>query len=116
MLYDLTGSFVSFRMTGTTGGARFVRCYGTRVAPAGCVGKKVPQSTVILGLDPRIHEETGTVPVVRWIAGSKSGNDNKKEPGDNLHGRCAADCPLTAPETALLWREVEQSFCFEQRK
>jgi hypothetical protein len=32
-------------------------------------------STVILGLDPRIHEETGTVPVVRWIAGSKSGND-----------------------------------------
>ena len=50
------------------------------------------------------------------IAGSKSGNDNKKEPGDDLHGRCAADCPLTAPETALLWLEVEQSFCLEQRK
>ena len=30
------------------------------------------------GCDPRIHEETGTVPIERWIAGSKSGNDNKK--------------------------------------
>ena len=40
-------------------------------------------STVILGLDPRIHKETGRVLIVRWIAGSKSGNDNKKELGDN---------------------------------
>ena len=30
---------------------------------------------VILGLDPRIHKETGRVLIVRWIAGSKSGND-----------------------------------------
>ena len=66
-------------MTGTTGGARFVRCHEARGAPAGCVGKKVPQSIVILGLDPRIHEETGTVPVVRWIAGSKSGNNYKRK-------------------------------------
>ena len=32
---------------------------------------------VILGLDPRIHKETGRVLVVGWIAGSKSGNDKK---------------------------------------
>ena len=76
----------------------------------------VLQGNVILGRDPRIQKETSTVPSVRWIAGSKSGNDYKKEPGDDLHGRCAADCPLTAPETALLWLEVEQSFCLEQRK
>ena len=44
-------------------------------------------SYVILGLDPRIHEETGTVPIERWIAGSKSGNDNKKEPGDDRYDR-----------------------------
>ena len=30
---------------------------------------------VILGLAPRIHKETGRVLIVRWIAGSKSGND-----------------------------------------
>ena len=41
------------------------------------------KSPVILGLDPRIHEETGKVLVVRWIAGSHpqgdvKGNDNKK--------------------------------------
>ena len=35
------------------------------------------------GCDPRIHKETGRVLIVRWIAGSKSGNDNKKEPRDN---------------------------------
>ena len=83
------------------------------------------EAFVILGLDPRIHKETDTVPVERWIAGSspamtrkikRSSNDNKKEPGDDLHGRCAADCSLTALETALLWLEVEQSFCLEQRK
>ena len=38
-------------------------------------------------LHPRIHEETGTVPIERWIAGSKSGNDNKKEPGDDRYDR-----------------------------
>ena len=39
-----------------------------------CEGHK---GTVILGLDPRIHKETGRVLVVGWIAGSKSGNDKK---------------------------------------
>ncbi|MBQ8630948.1 MAG: hypothetical protein IJ479_04425, partial [Alphaproteobacteria bacterium] len=36
---------------------------------------------VILGLVPRIHEETGTVSVMRWIAGSKSGNDKRESLG-----------------------------------
>ena len=66
-------------------------------------------SYVILGLDPRIHEETGTVPIERWIAGSKSGNDNKKEPGDDRYDRWRTFC-------AVLWREVGESFCFEQRE
>ena len=39
-----------------------------------CEGHK---GTVILGLAPRIHKETGRVLVVGWIAGSKSGNDKK---------------------------------------
>ena len=50
------------------------------------------------GRSPRIHKETSTVPVVRWIAGSKPGND--------LHGRRAAGCQHCASETALLRRDV----------
>ena len=41
-------------------------------------GGGVLQGNVILGLDPRIHKETSTVPIGRWIAGSKPGNDKKK--------------------------------------
>ena len=40
-------------------------------------------SYVILGLDPKIHKDKSIMLVSLWIAGSKSGNDNKKEPGDN---------------------------------
>ena len=36
---------------------------------------------VIAGLDPAIHEETSTVPVVRWIPGSSPGMTIKKRPG-----------------------------------
>ena len=42
-------------------------------------GVKVPdegeglQGTVIAGLDPAIHKETGSVAVVRWIPGSSPG-------------------------------------------
>ena len=44
-------------------------------------------SFVILGLVPRIHKEADGVPVVRWIAGSKSGNDKKgKTWGDKEKG------------------------------
>ena len=42
-------------------------------------GGMVLQGNVILGLDPRIHKETSKVPVGRWIAGSKPGNDKKKK-------------------------------------
>ena len=50
------------------------------------------QGTVILGLDPRIHEETSRVLVARWIAGSHpqgdvKGNDNKKRAQDDEERR-----------------------------
>ena len=35
--FIIAGSFASLRMTGTTGGARFMRCHGTRGAPMGNV-------------------------------------------------------------------------------
>ncbi|MBQ8630258.1 MAG: hypothetical protein IJ479_00895 [Alphaproteobacteria bacterium] len=44
--------------------------------------------------DPAIHKEISNVPVVRWILGSQPEND--------LHGRRAASCQLSASETALL--------------
>ena len=59
------------------GSGRFVLCLETCVALTGFEVEKVLRNTVILGLDPRIHKETGRVPVVRWIAGPHPQGDVK---------------------------------------
>ena len=45
---------------------------------------------------------------MRWIAGSKSGND--------LHGRRAADCQRPAPRIALLQQSLWGRMYFEMKK
>ena len=61
---------------GVCGGGR---CLEGRDAPVGCVREEVLRSTVILGLDPRIHKETGRLLVVRWIPGSSPGMTKTKK-------------------------------------
>ena len=69
-------------------------------APKPCRTEKLGfEVFVILGLDPRIHKETGRVLVVRWIAGSHPQGDVK---GNDLHGRRAAGYQQCAPEAAVL--------------
>ena len=44
---------------------------------AGMWGRECFEALSFSGFDPRIHDETSKVPVTRWIAGSKSGNDKR---------------------------------------
>ena len=66
--------------------------------------------------DPAIHKETGKMPVVRWILGSQPENDNKKKPENDLHGRRAASCQLSALETAMLRLKYDEERALNDNK